>query len=135
MQSTDAEPGGPPMPSLSRRRLVAGLACLLLPAAARAQPVETLAPSSGFFKAPAAVAIQNYYGANVMVADTGNIDFKEIAAQGGYTATSAIDDQPIPLAPGTARSFVRYADGSGTLRGPRVGSGAPFVVVARAPNP
>jgi len=99
------------MPPLSRGLTVAVLACCLVPAAARAQQVETLAPSTGFFKAPAAVAIQNYFGANVMVADSGNIDLKEIGAQGDYTSTYVIYDQSSGLGPLEGMVF----DASGNL--------------------
>jgi sugar lactone lactonase YvrE len=99
---------------------LAVLACSsLCPIVVKAQQVETLAPSSGFFKAPVAVAIQNYFGANVMVADTGNIALKEIAAQGGYDQTFVIDDQNSGLGQleamvldATGNLFVTDADAS-----------------------
>ena len=109
------------MSSLSR--LVASgvlSCCLLLPIAARAQLVETLAPSSGFFKAPAAVVIQNYFGANVMVADAGDLALKEIAAQGGYAQVFAIpndtDQYEGLVADGQNNLFVTDASGVPSVR-------------------
>jgi sugar lactone lactonase YvrE len=67
--------------------------CCLAPGLARAQLVETLAAKSGAFKGPTGLAIQTYFGANVVVADTGNLDLEEIAAQGGYTGSFVILDQ------------------------------------------
>jgi sugar lactone lactonase YvrE len=79
----------------STSRLLAPLllaCCCLAPGLAQAQLVETLAAKTGFFKGPTGLAIQNYFGANVLVADTGNLDLKEIAAQGGYTQSFVIMD-------------------------------------------